>query len=125
LRYAGKDLRDNDLPRLLLNPESVSVDFVIDTVNASFKDSKFALSVVFLSANQLARMDNKRTLDDEYTPATFKLWHVEVDDDKGVTHNYFQWRPIFYYWQPKNVENATITRQYSLGQVYSSWSFLN
>lgn len=117
LRYLGKSLRDDELPRLLLNAESVSIDFVIDQINATFKDAKFALNVVFLSNYQQAKLDSKRTLDDEYTPATFRLWHVEVDDDQSLTHNYFQWRPIFYYNMPKNVENSTITRQYTLNTV--------
>ena len=102
---------------MLLNPETVSVDFIIDSVDATFKDAKFALNVLFLTKHTQVSMDSKRTLDDEYTPATFKLFHVEVDDSANQTRNYFQWRPILYYNEPKNVENATITKQYSLGKL--------
>lgn len=73
VKYPGQEKRDTDLPHLLLNPESTSIDFVVDSVDAIYNKSKFALNVVMMSNHENVAKESKRNLDDEYTPGTFKL----------------------------------------------------
>ena len=114
IRYPGKNLRDSDLPHLLLNPESSSIDFTIDSIEPKFNMSKFGINIIYLADFGLINTKNLRTIDDEYTPGTFKLWNSEITDDKNVVHNFLQWKPIFYYNATKTLEDSTITKQYDL-----------
>lgn len=112
IRYPGKEERDKVLPHLLLKPESSSIDFQIDSVDPKSAYSKFAINFLFLSDSQNLAITTKRTIDDEYTPGTFKLWNAEVLNSENSAINYLQWKPIFYYSDPKSLENSTITKQY-------------
>lgn len=120
VRYPGLDKRDVDLPHLLLNSQSSSIDFTVDAIESRFNHSKFALNIIFLINHPSISVETKRSLDDEYTPGTFKLFSVEIKDDDGVIQNYLQWKPIFYYFGPKTLENSTITKQYDLSKNSSS-----
>ena len=117
VKYPGKDIRDTSLPHLLLTPQASSVDVVLDSLTPRFNMTKFGLGIVFLSdmsKNALARSSEK-TLDDEYTPGTFTLWSVLAKDAKANTaQSFFQWKPIFYYYGMKSLENSTLTKQYDL-----------
>lgn len=44
----------------------------------------------------------------------FRLWSVETKDEHNEVKNYLQWKPIFYYYAPKALENSTITKEYDL-----------
>jgi hypothetical protein len=118
VRFPGKDERDKTLPHLLLKPESTSIDFLMDNLDPKFNHSKFGLNIVFLTdAANNSSMNSIRTLDDEYTPGTFKLWSVRVSDSVNNTvKNYLQWKPIFYFYDPKTLENSTLAKEYDLGK---------
>lgn len=72
VNYPGKEKRDTSLPHLLLNPESTSVDFVVDSLVPKFNLSKLALNIVMMSNHDNVVKESKRNLDDEYTPGTFR-----------------------------------------------------
>jgi hypothetical protein len=118
IRHYGKEMRDKELPNYLISPESSSVDFVIDSIESNFTYSKFGMTFLFLSDLDGARLTNQKSLDDEYTPGTFQQRTVEVYDalatDTSKVHNYLQWKPIFYYFNEKSLENSTQTRHYEL-----------
>jgi hypothetical protein len=116
LRYPGKEDRNTDLPHLLLNDQSSSIEFVIDSIEPRFNMSKFGLNVVYLTSLNQVQTSSKRTIDDEYTPGTFKIWNAEISDssNSSVVRNFLQWKPVFYFSDPKSLENSTITRQYDL-----------
>jgi hypothetical protein len=114
VRYPGSDQRDVDLPHLLLKPEGTSVEFVIDDVQPVFNMSKFGVNVIYLTKYDLITKTSLSTIDDEYTPGTFKLWNADVTDESGSVRNHLQWKPIFYFATPKTLENSTITHQYDL-----------
>lgn len=120
VNYPGKEKRDTDLPHLLLNPESTSIDFVVDSVVAKYNHSKFALNVILSTNEANVVKESKRSLDDEYTPGTFRLWSVESKDESNAVKSFLQWKPIFYYFSPKSLENSTITREYELHKNDSS-----
>ena len=115
VKYLGSEKRDEDLPHLLLTQDAFAVDFIIDSVECKFKDSKFGLGVYFLSKKNQISMTSERNLDDEYTPGTFKLFNVKVADKAtNATTNFFQWKPIFYLEDPRTLEKSTITFQYKV-----------
>jgi hypothetical protein len=114
IRYPFKNARDSNLPHLLLNEDSSSIDLIIDSVETSFNMSKFATKIVFLSEFDNASLKNKKTLDDEYTPGTFQLWNVQITDKENQAQNYLEWKPVFYYWDPASLENSTITKEYDV-----------
>ena len=101
---------------MLLNSDSSSLDFIVDSLNCTFKDAKIALNVVFLSPLNSVDFSFEKTLDDEYTPGTFKLWNVQMKDESSNVQNFFQWKPIFYFYSPLSLENSTITKQYKVVQ---------
>jgi len=113
VRCPGTDTRDKTLPHLLLTPEACSVDFIIDSVVPSYTQSKMMLRVFALTEKSQNATQNKvRTLDDEYTPGTFNEWNVQITDTTNANlTGYFIWKPIFYFYDPKTLENSTITRQ--------------
>lgn len=114
VRYPGKDAqRDTALPHLLLNGESSSIEFIIDHIEPIYNMSKFGLNVIYLTEFEKVTTNSIRTIDDEYTPGTFKLWNAEVADETQ-TRNYLQWKPIFYYEAPKTLESSTLTKKYEL-----------
>jgi hypothetical protein len=116
VKFPGKDIRDKTLPHLLLTPESSTIDFVLDSLVPRFNSTKFGIGAVFLadmSKNAVSKSSEK-TLDDEYTPGTFTLWSVKAKDENSSVASYFQWKPIFYYFDPKSLENSTLTMQYEL-----------
>lgn len=114
-RYTGKDQRDKYLPHLLSTQDSGSVDFIIDSVPSAFNYSKFGINVVFLSDNTQINQESLRTLDDEYTPGTFRIYNIKIaDETTKQTDNFFQWKPIFYYYNDKTLENSTLTKQYDI-----------
>jgi hypothetical protein len=116
VKFPGKDIRDKTLPHLLLTPESSTIDFVLDSLEPRFNSTKFGIGAVFLadmSENAVSKSSEK-TLDDEYTPGTFTLWSVKAIDKNSSVSSYFQWKPIFYYFDPKSLENSTLTMQYEL-----------
>ena len=102
---------------MLLNADSSSFDFIVDSLNCTFKDAKIALNVVFLSGLKSVDFSYEKTLDDEYTPGTFKLWNVQIKDDNSNVQSFFQWKPIFYFYAPLSLENSTITKQYKVVQT--------
>jgi hypothetical protein len=112
VRFPGKDKRDTDLPHLLLTPEATSIDFQIDSINATFNSTKFGLETIFLTTDMNLDKSKKKTLDDEYTPGTFTLWSVLNKNSNSSVTSFFQWKPIFYYNKPKSLENSTLTMQY-------------
>lgn len=73
IKYPGLDKeRDTDLPHLLLNSASNSIDFIIDSIRPSFNYSKFAVNILLVDFKHMnARLATKRTLDDEFTPGKF------------------------------------------------------
>lgn len=119
INYPGKDKRDDSLPHLLLNPESTSIDFKVDSIEPKSNSSKFGVGIVYLSDLAVVDVFSKRTIDDEYTPGTFKLWNAQVQTADNKVSNFLQWKPIFYYYEPKTLENSTITKQYDLKQSVS------
>lgn len=110
IKNPGTDTRDTDLPHLLLKPESSSIDFIIN-VPATFELSKFAAEFVFASSGAEMSQTTKTTMDDEYTPGTFKIWNFEFNNGNSSV-NYFQCKPIFYYYEPKALENSTLAIKY-------------
>lgn len=117
VKYPGKeDFRDKDLPHLIISSQSTLVDFVIDSIEPMYNMSKFALNTIFLSSGRKVSTQSKTALDDEYTPGTFQLWNALETDENGQVKNYLQWKPIFYSYSPKTLENSTITKQYSLSE---------
>jgi hypothetical protein len=90
------------------------VDFIVDSLNSTFDTNKFGIEIFFFSDTDKRTMSSKRTLDDEYTPGTFRIWAVESTDSSNKIKNYFQWRPVFYFYDPKNLENSTLSKQYDL-----------
>jgi hypothetical protein len=118
IRYYGKQVRDKELPNYLISPESSSIDFVVDSIEPSFAYSKFGVTFMFLADLDGVRLTNKKSLDDEYTPGTFQQRTVEAYDalasDTSKIHNYMQWKPIFYYFNDKTLENSTQTRHYEV-----------
>lgn len=112
INYPGKEQRIKVLPHLLLKPESTSIEFQIDSVVPKSKYSKFGTNIVFLTDSIDLSIFSKRTIDDEYTPGTFRLWNAESLDNEKKARNYLQWKPIFYFSDPKSLENSTITQQY-------------
>ncbi len=101
IRSRGTNSRDKDLPHLLLKPESSSLDFVINHVPATFDLSKFGAEFLFASSEEDSlRQSTKVTMDDEYTPGTFKIWDFEFTS-ADTTVSYFQCKPIFYFYEPK------------------------
>jgi hypothetical protein len=114
VRYPGSDKRDVDLPHLLLKPEGTSVEFVIDNIEPVFNMSKFGVNVIYLTKYDSITKTSLSTIDDEYTPGTFKLYNADITDTDGSVHNHLQWKPIFYFATPKVLENSTITHQYDL-----------
>ena len=116
VKFPGKDIRDKTLPHLLLTPEASTIDFVLDSLDARFNSTKFGIGSVFLTdmnKNKVSKSSEK-TLDDEYTPGTFTLWSVMSKDSNSSVSSYFQWKPIFYFFDPKSLENSTLTMQYEL-----------
>jgi hypothetical protein len=103
------------LPHILLNADSTAVDFEIDGVDVKFERSKFAANIAFVADNVKFAENSKRTMDDEYTPGTFKTYNVQLKDSKtdGVK-SYFQFKPIMYTDNDRTLENSTITHQYPL-----------
>jgi len=72
VKFPGKDNeRDKDLPHLLLNSEASSINLEIDSLDPTFKDSKFGLNIVMLSKYENLSRTSLRTLDDEYTPGNY------------------------------------------------------
>ena len=114
VRYPGKDERDTALPHLLLTPSASSIEFTIDGIEPRFNMSKFGINIIYLTNYDDITVKSIRTIDDEYTPGTFKLWNAEIVDTTSNTHNFLQWKPIFYYYGTKTLENSTITKQYDL-----------
>lgn len=113
LRYFGKKMRDKYLPHALLSSETSSIDFIIDSINATFKDSKFGMTLLLQSGYGEVKLTNRRSLDDEYTPGTFQQWTLEVYNDTRI-QNYLQWKPIFYYTEKRSLESSTLTKHYTL-----------
>ena len=37
-----------------------------------------------------------------------------MKDESTAIRNYLQWKPIFYFYEPKTLENSTITHEYEL-----------
>jgi hypothetical protein len=119
IKFPGKESqRDKNLPHLLLNSKSTSIDFIVDSLEPKYNRSKFAINTIFLSNSKSIMVEKKKALDDEYTPGTFELFNTLVKDDSSNILNYLQWKPIFYYYNPKSLENSTITKQYDLKQKY-------
>lgn len=128
INYPGKEERVKVLPHLLLKAESTSIEFQIDSIVPRSQFSKFGTNVLFLTDSIDLSISSKRTIDDEYTPGTFRLWNAETLDSDKKSRNYLQWKPIFYFSDPKSLENSTITQQYDsrtndqestgLGQVF-------
>ncbi len=103
IRNRGTNSRDKDLPHLLLKPESSSLDFAINNVPASFELSKFGVEFIFAGSDENKLFEStKVTMDDEYTPGTFKIWDFEYKTNEK-TVSYFQCKPIFYFYEPKFV----------------------
>lgn len=112
INYPGREERNKVLPHLLLKQESSSIEIQIDSVVPKSQYSKFGTNIVFLTDSSDISIFSKRTIDDEYTPGTFRLWNAEALDEKKNARNYLQWKPIFYFSDPKSLENSTITQQY-------------
>jgi len=113
IKTPGSDVRDKELPHLLLNPESTSVDFIVNSIESRFRLSKFAIELMFVSNCDNFNLASKTTMDDEYTPGTFKLWNIELSSG-NTTQSFFQWKPIFYYQEPRSLEDSTLTKQYDV-----------
>lgn len=119
LRYYGQEKRDNSLPHLLVSPETTSIDFVIDSYQSIFNYTKFGISIVTASNLNGISLNNKKSLDDEYTPGTFQQWTIETYDNTTndmKIHSFLQWKPVFYFYNKLTLENSTETKQYSLVQ---------
>lgn len=43
-----------------------------------------------------------------------RLWSVQAKSENNEVKSYLQWKPIFYYFSPKTLENSTITKEYEL-----------
>lgn len=128
VRYYGKAIRDTLLPHALFSDETSAIDFALDSVNATFKLSKFAINVQFQSDVNDITLLNQKTLDDEYTPGTFQQWTIKVFDEKDDAkkyHNYLQWKPIFYFDKERTLENAAITKYYPIGKNENASAGIN
>lgn len=112
IKNRGTDSRDKELPHLLLTPQSTSVDLIID-VPAKFHLSKFGAEIMMMSGASTFSSEVKTSMDDEYTPGTFKLWNFQFVE-KNTTSNYLQCKPIFYYYEPKALENSTLAIKYDV-----------
>merc|ERR1712127_43606 len=113
VRNRGTDSRDKNLPHLLLKPESTSLDLIMD-VPANFHLSKYAVEMLFLSNSESRDLKVSSTMDDEYTPGTFKIWDYKFETKNKTIESYFQCKPIFYFWEPKALENSTLVSKYDI-----------
>lgn len=112
IRTPGDNSRDKSLPHLLLTAEAASIDYIIN-VPATFRLSKFGMELALLSSATQMDFTSKKTMDDEYTPGTFKLWNIEFKEANS-TANFFQCKPIFYFYDPSTLENSTLALKYDI-----------
>lgn len=116
VRYRGIDVREKDLPHSKVDADSSAIDFILDDVTVAHDTSKFGLSVVYVGKKVDFTEKEKSSMDDEYTPGTFKLYSVQTSDiATSEKLSYFQFKPIFYFVKDRTLENSTITKQYNLG----------
>ena len=115
IRYYGEEKRDSSLPHLQVSMDATSIDFIVDSVAPTFKESKFGINIFAANNLESIQLKNFKSLDDEYTPGTFQIFTVEASDSDMHVQNYFQWKPIFYFYETLTLENSTETVQYNLG----------
>jgi len=118
IRNRGTESRDKVLPHLLVDTDSSTVDLVLD-LPATWHDSKFAAEFLYMSSGDDYKIETKSTMDDEYTPGTFKIWNVQFSKkgNEKTDQTFFQCKPIFYYYEPRALENSTLALKYDLEPV--------
>ncbi|KAG1680212.1 Glycosylated lysosomal membrane protein B [Nymphon striatum] len=100
----GKKDRQKDLPHQLWTVNSSLIDFTIDGLKASFKKSRIAAEMVFISFDNtniktVKHIDYEmiNTIDDEYTPSVFETYNLKSAETRiSKTGGYMQWKPISY-----------------------------
>ena len=66
--------RETDLPHLQFNENITQFDFTIDHLTTNLSMSRFAIEAVMVSEGQTSmKIDETRSIDDEYSPGVFKV----------------------------------------------------
>lgn len=69
---------------------------------------RYAAEVVFFTANKpltAAKFETKKSIDDEYTPGTFKLWGINFPLNDPIVNMYGSWKPVAYRKPDLSIEN--------------------
>lgn len=87
MKFFGSEDHDTDIPHLLhsVNVTQMDIEFVNLTVNASIGSPRIAMELVLIANETSTRpftISERKTLDDEHTPGTFKL--IDIVSPDGV-----------------------------------------
>ncbi|CAO1411760.1 unnamed protein product [Diamesa serratosioi] len=109
----------DDLPHLLHSAQSMQSDFVINRMNVSsykFSSPRFAIQLLLFSSEKEETgnftINNRRNLDDEFTPGIFEVIDVvsplsRTSGDGG----FIQYRPVCYLNSFRSVSDSTELKQ--------------
>lgn len=69
---------------------------------------RYSAEVIFFTANlglKEAKFETKKSIDDEHTPGTFKLWGINFPLSKPEVNIYGCWKPVAYRQPNPDIEN--------------------
>ena len=69
--------RESELPHLQFSENITQFDLTIDNLWTNFSKSRFALEAIMVSEGKTGmKIDETRSIDDEYSPGVFKVGFV-------------------------------------------------
>lgn len=95
MTFFGSEDHDTDIPHLLhsVNVTQMDIEFVnLTVVNASFGSPRIAMEMALIANETTTRpfiISERKTINDEYTPGTFKLIDIVSPDGANGTQGEF------------------------------------
>lgn len=100
MKFFGSEDHDTDIPHLLhsVNVTQMDIEFVnLTDVNASIASPRIAMEMALIANETTTRpftISERKTINDEHTPGTFKLIDIVSPDGANGTQGEF----IFFYY---------------------------
>ncbi|NXH18439.1 GLMPB protein, partial [Bucco capensis] len=111
--------RDQLLPSLLHTANSSKVEFVLSGVPPRGSSSRFLLEVTTLERPGLRqKLRSTRSIDDEYTPATFQTLSLEAESQQhSSVLSFLQWKATAYSSHPPRQQQRLQCRAWGLQEA--------
>ncbi|XP_054756456.2 glycosylated lysosomal membrane protein B-like [Lytechinus pictus] len=116
----GAEGRSKNLPHLQHMPNTTEFSLILDNLQMNYMKPRFALEMLIVRDQQTSKksgitLEDKPSIDDEYTPAVFKTYQVLLNGtSKSDRGSFMQWKPIAYTSADRNTEASSPIKTYAV-----------